>query len=37
MYRSFPSVRMTALRFVVILTEGKDLYDMSMNCIPINR
>ena len=25
-YRSFPSVRMTALRFVVILTKGKDLY-----------
>ena len=26
MYRSFPPVRMTALRFVVILTEGKNLY-----------
>ena len=27
-YRSFPSVRMTGFRFVVILTEGKDLYVM---------
>ena len=33
MYRSFPSVRMTTLRFVVILTEGKDLYVMVMNHI----
>ena len=34
MYRSFPSVRMASLRFVVILTEGKDLYEMCMNYIP---
>ena len=27
------SVRMTVLRFVVILTEGKDLYEMCINNI----
>ena len=27
MYRSFASFRMTAIRFVVILNESKDLYD----------
>ena len=33
MYRSFPSVRMTGFRFVVILTEGKDLYESSRDNI----
>ena len=28
-YRSFTSFRMTGFRFVVILTEGKDLYIAS--------
>ena len=34
MYRFFPAVRMTALRFVVILTAGKNLYKMCRNSIP---
>ena len=33
MYRSFPSVRMTAIRSLVILTEGKDLYALPANHI----
>ena len=33
-YRSLPSVRMTTKRNAVILTEGKDLYEMLTNNIP---
>ena len=31
MYRSFASLRMTTLRFVVILSEAKNLYEMYAN------
>ena len=31
--RSFPLVRMTGFRFVVILTEGKDLFVVSRDDI----
>ena len=34
MNRSFPPVRMTTKRNAVILTEGKDLYEMFTNSIP---
>ena len=33
MYRSFASLRMTTKRNAVILTEGKDLYEMCTNNI----
>ena len=33
MYRSFASLRMTTKRNVVILSEAKDLYEMSTNII----
>ena len=36
MYRSFASLRMTTLRFGVILSEAKDLYDMCTNNILIS-
>ena len=35
MYRSFPSVRMTTKRNAVILTEGKDLYNLFTDNILI--
>ena len=35
MYRSFAPLRMTALRFVVILSEAKDLYEMYLNYLQI--
>ena len=34
MYRSFALLRMTTKRNAVILTEGKDLYEMCLDNIP---
>ena len=37
MYRSFALLRMTTLRFVVILSGAKDLYEMVMDHISNNK